>query len=118
MKKWVIGSMTFPRGDVTTVIPMAIDTLSIDLFTQLTYVVPFVMRFTIYQWAKEFVRIIQEARGFMEQQVVDQKQEVVVREETLGLGKAVICNLNYYHQEETMPEERMQEEKISVDRTW
>jgi hypothetical protein len=78
---------------------MAIDTPSIALSTLLTYIVLFVEKSTIYQWAKRFVKIIQEARGFMEQQEVVQKQEAVVREETLDLGKAVICNYNYYHRQ-------------------
>jgi hypothetical protein len=89
--------MTVPWGDVISVIPMAIDTSSIALSTLLTYVVLFVVRLTIYQWAKGFVRIIQEARGFMEQQEVDLEQEAVVREETLGLSKVVICSSNPNH---------------------
>jgi hypothetical protein len=100
--KWVIGSMTVPWGDVISVIPMATDTPSIALSTLSIYVALFIVRLTIYQWVKGFVRIIQEARGFMEQQEVDQEQEAVVREETLGLGKAAICNPNY-HREERIP---------------
>jgi cytoskeletal protein RodZ len=79
---------------------MAIDTPSLAPSTLLTYVVLFVVRLTIYLWAKRFVRIIREAREFMEQQEVDQEQEAVFREETLGSGKAVIRNPNHHHHRE------------------
>jgi hypothetical protein len=91
---------------------MATDTPSTALFTLSTYVVWSVVKSTIYQWAKEFVRITQEARGFTEQQEADQEQEAVVREETLGSGKAAIRNPNHHHHpEERTPERGMQEEK-------